>query len=218
MTKENPILDATSFDKRIIIIPSKIADRGTNFLRHRLDKLWPDPKKVVLMPVSLGGDDLGERLSKPNHNVNAIQMSHTGPNATFLPDAICVKEPDYEQILLPNNRVKPVVVIDAVIEGQGTGKGVISVVNNKILSINAERGTAYPFPEFFFLALILKISETESIDLPNVTGAFWVWKDIWVSGRGPDLDGLGRNENDVKGILSPRHTTTPVQPYYKQLF
>jgi hypothetical protein len=218
MTKENPILDATSFDKRIIIIPSKIADKGTVFLRNTLHSLWPDPNLVTFMPVSMGGDDLGERLARRKYSANPIHMSHTGPNATYLAEAYCKTPPDYEKMLLSGNRIKPVVVVDGVIESQGTAKGIIKEVTTKIAQINIERKTSYPVPNFFFLALILKIAEGEQIDIPNMKGAFWVWKDIWVNGRGPDLDEKGRNETDVKGIISPHATTIPVKPYYKQLF
>lgn len=218
MTQENPILDATSFDNRIVIIPSKIADEGTLFLRNTLHRIWPDPSLVTIMPVSMGGDDLGNRLAGQKYQVNPIHMSHTGPNATYLAEAYCKNPPDYEKMLLPGNRTKPVVVVDGVIESQGTAKGIINEVTTKIALINTERRTSYPVPDFFFLALILKIADSDQVDIPNITGAFWVWKDIWVNGRGPDLDEKGRDETDVKGILSPRATTIPFKPYYKQLF
>lgn len=217
MTKklENPIASALKFEDRIVIIPREEAEEGETFLKKELRRYT---KKVSLMPIYGAAEDLGNFVSDGEYIQNPIWISHTGPGNEYLPEPYCKKEPDYHKILMQDGTTLPVVMLDPISESQGSILKTMETVNRGIDKINTENDKRYAYPSYLSLVLISKIAEGDQVLIPNLINAFWVHKDIWLNGRGPDNDKLGRKDLDVMGVLSPHATQAPPQPYYKRLF
>lgn len=211
------IESATSYGTSIEIISPYLCQQAIKQMQSIFKKLFPDPKKVSVVPILKGGLRLGQELAKVyDISLNPMRMSYYKEDTSRLNKPICLIEPDIKKII-NNQQTKPVLFAEAVVESQATVCGAIKIINDLIDNYSKKIGKSLNYPEYYTFAMVSKVGEGE-ITIPNFYPLFCVDKDIWVIGYGCDLYQKGRELNMIKGIISPFHKQIPQPPYFKQLF
>lgn len=212
------IENAISFETTIEIISEEASNQGIYFLQRTLVDMFASADDFSLMPIMMGGNQIGEALSHSEpgttYDLNPMRMSYYNKNERRKGPE-CVDEPKLEMILKADGTTRAVVFAEAVVDSQGTIKASMAHINKKIDEYNKDHNTTYAYPEFHTFALVCKIEgETE---IPELFYAYHVHKDIWVHGRGCDNDQKGREDKRIMGMLAADATTAPSDPYYQKI-
>jgi hypothetical protein len=206
------------FDQAVTIIPQDVCAAAVNQARREFRAWYPDPRRLCVMPILRGGRVFGEALGYPT---NPIRMSYYR-GGERLPHPICLVKPDMTQMVGPDGKTLPVVMVEGVIETSATIRSTVTLIEQ----LCREHGLESP-PYYEAQALVIKTDAPDNIPdrLPNppcgipvrFVAQLWVHVGIWIHGMGVDDSELGRDLPEFRGRLSPFAEREPDAPYYRIL-
>lgn len=213
---------ATSVDKAIEIIPSKIVQLGVAYLQ----RMSLDIPNRVIVSIEMGGARVAEDLKQPCRGIKApltrMRMQHIDEKGKWQKIPRLIYLPEIPKLIdFHSQRVREVVFAEAVVEGEDTIKESKKVIRTQFDEFNNKNDKHYPYPNFHTIALISKINGNASID--DFIFAFEISKKIYVAGYRCDDGEYGRDLDNIVGRLADGFQYVPPgppfgPPYYTQNF
>lgn len=197
----------------IEVVSEKEADFGTVALISSFRDRFPDLTNVSLIPIMLGGSVVGRDIARTvGVRSNPMRMSYYTSVGVRLPKARCLQKPNIHKIVnFETGETKAVAFAEGVIDTEGTLSAAVETINAQVDQVNKQSRRKFRYPQYFTFALVSKVDGGPQMQ--NCYYAFKGHKDIWVVGRGFDLNGKGRNLKNVVGVISPFATKIPQAPY-----